>query len=306
MSHTGYIKRLPVTTYRRQARGGKGVTGAGTKEEDFIEDLFIASTHDYILFFTSDGRVHWVKVYEIPQAGRLAKGKAIINLLKISGEIKISASIPIRKFDSQHYLLMATQNGIVKKTNLEAFSHPRRGGIAAIKIDPDDSLVNVILTKGKEDIVLATRQGKAIRFSEEDVRPMARTARGVRGIKLAKGDRVIGMEIAEKDLTLLTVTNAGYGKRTKFSEYHTQHRGGSGVLNIRVVERKGEVVRVEAVKDEDEIMIISSHGMLIRIPVKTTRVMGRSTQGVRLISLSSGDQVRAVAPVVSSENEIKV
>ncbi len=304
MSHTGYIKRLPVSTYRRQARGGKGVTGAGTKGEDFIEHFFIASTHDYILFFTGGGRVYWVKVYEIPQAGRLSKGKAIVNLLNIGSQESISATIPVRKFDSQHFLVMATEKGIIKKTNLEAYGHPRKGGIAAIKIDSGDKVVNVILTNGKEQILLATRQGKAIRFSEKDVRAISRTARGVKGIKLGKDDKVVGMKIAREEASLLTVTNRGYGKRSKFGDYRLQSRGGSGVINIKAIERKGFVIGVESVQNEDEVMIISSHGMIIRIPIKAIRVMGRSTQGVRLISLKADDQVRAIAPVVSEEKSI--
>ncbi len=303
ISHTGYIKRLPVSTYRRQARGGKGVTGAGTKEEDFIEHFFIASTHDYILVFTDGGRVYWVKVYEIPQAGRLSKGKAIVNLLRLNSQESISATIPVRKFDSRHFLLMATEKGVVKKTNLEAYSRPRKGGIAAIKIDEEDKLVNVILTSGKEEILLATRQGKCIRFSEKDVRPIARAARGVKGVRLAKEDKVVGMKIVQKEMALLTVTNQGYGKRTQFKAYRSQSRGGSGVINIKVGERKGTVVGIESVKDEDEVMIITAQGMIIRIPIKPIRVMGRSTQGVRLITLKSGDQVRAIAPVFSYEQD---
>ena len=303
ISHTGYIKRLPVNTYRKQARGGKGVTGAGTKEEDFIEHFFIASTHDYILVFTDRGRVYWVKVYEIPQAGRLSKGKAIINLLRLNSQESISATIPVKKFDSRHFLLMATEKGVVKKTNLEAYSRPRKGGIAAIKIDEGDKLVNVSLTSGREEIFLATRRGKCIRFSEKNVRPIARAARGVKGIRLSKDDKVVGMKIVHKDLALLTVTNQGYGKRTQFRAYRSQSRGGSGVINIKVVERKGTVVGIESVKAEDEVMIISTQGMIIRIPTKGIRVMGRSTQGVRLITLKPGDEVRAVAPVFSYEED---
>ena len=304
ISHAGYIKRLPLGTYRKQARGGKGITGAGTKEEDFIEHFFVASTHDYILFFTAGGRVYWVKVYEIPQAGRLSKGKAIVNLLRISNQEEISATIPVRKFDSQHFLVMATEKGVVKKTNLEAYSHPRKGGIAAIKIDQGDKVVNVSLTNGEEEVVLATRQGKSIRFSEKDVRSIARTARGVRGIRLGKEDKVVGMEIAHKEMSLLTVTSCGYGKRSNFSGYRIQSRGGSGVINIKTVEKKGKVIGIECVNDEDEVMIITSQGMVIRIPIKPVRVMGRSTQGVRLIKLKDGDQVRAIAPVVGYQKEV--
>lgn len=301
ISHTGYIKRLPVSAYRKQKRGGKGVSGAELKEEDFIEHLFIASTHDYILFFTNIGKVHWLKVYDIPQASRIAKGKAIINLLELEPNEKISAFVPVREFRNDQYLIMATKNGLVKKTSLEAFSHPRRGGIIGITLEKTDELIEVELTSGKEEIILATQQGKAIRFSEEEIRDMGRSARGVRGIRLGKNDRVIGMEIVKKDATILTVTSLGFGKRTLVEEYRTQSRGGKGVINIKVTKKNGEVVGLNTVSDKDEIMIISSLGMLVRCAVKDIRVTGRSAQGVRLIRLNPEDKVSCVASIAAEE-----
>jgi len=301
ISHNGYIKRLPVSAYRRQKRGGKGVSGAELKEEDFIEHLFIASTHDYILFFTNIGKVHWLKVYDIPQAGRTAKGKPIINLLELEQNEKISAFVPVREFKEDEYLIMATKNGLVKKTSLGAFSHPRKGGIIGITLEKNDELIEVELTGGKEEIILATQQGKAIRFSEEEIRDMGRSARGVRGIKLDKNDKVIGMEIVKKDATLLTVTSLGYGKRTPVEEYRCQSRGGKGIINIKVTKKNGEVVGLKTVGDKDEIMIISEAGMLVRCLVKDIRATGRSAQGVRIIRLEDKDRVSSIASIVEEE-----
>jgi len=301
ISHNGYIKRLPVSAYRRQKRGGKGVSGAELKEEDFIEHLFIASTHDYILFFTNIGKVHWLKVYDIPQAGRTAKGKPIINLLELEQNEKISAFVPVREFKEDEYLIMATKNGLVKKTSLGAFSHPRKGGIIGITLEKNDELIEVELTGGKEEIILATHQGKAIRFSEEEIRDMGRSARGVRGIKLDKNDKVIGMEIVKKDATLLTVTSLGYGKRTPVEEYRCQSRGGKGIINIKVTKKNGEVVGLKTVGDKDEIMIISEAGMLVRCLVKDIRATGRSAQGVRIIRLEDKDRVSSIASIVEEE-----
>ncbi|MCM8778220.1 MAG: DNA gyrase subunit A [Candidatus Omnitrophica bacterium] len=303
ISHSGYIKRLPVSAYRRQKRGGKGVTGAELREEDFIEHLFIASTHDYILFFTNIGKVHWLKVYDIPQAGRIAKGKAIVNLLELEANEKISAFVPVREFKEDHYLVMATKNGLLKKAPLEAFSHPRKGGIIGITLEKGDELIEVELTQGKEEIFLATQQGKAIRFSEEEIRPMGRSARGVRGIRLGKNDRVIAMELVKKDATLLTVTALGFGKRTPVEEYRSQSRGGKGIINIKVTKKNGEVVGLKTVSDKDELMIISSSGMLVRCAVKDIRVTGRAAQGVRLIRLEPKDKVSCIASLVEEEEE---
>ncbi|MCD5390337.1 DNA gyrase subunit A [candidate division NPL-UPA2 bacterium] len=309
ISHANYIKRLPVSTYRQQQQGGKGVTGAGTKEEDFIEHLFIASTHQYILFFTNSGRVYWLKVYEVPQAGRLSKGKAIINLLRLSPEEKITAFVPVREFDASHFIVMVTERGIVKRTALAAYSHPRADGIIGLTLDKGDRLIEAKLTRGSEELVLATEQGKAIRFKEAEVRAVGRTARGVKGLKLEKKDRVVGMQVIDtakqcpkgKEATLLSVTANGYGKRSLFSEYRTQSRGGKGVVNIKTTERNGSVVGIERVVDRDELMLISSQGRVIRIPIAPIRVLSRNTQGVRLIRLDKKDEVVGVARVVKEE-----
>ncbi|MCM8765606.1 MAG: DNA gyrase subunit A [Candidatus Omnitrophica bacterium] len=303
ISHNGYIKRLPVSAYRRQKRGGKGITGAELKEEDFIEHLFIASTHDYILFFSNMGKVHWLKVYDIPQAGRMAKGKAVVNLLELGQGEKISAFVPVREFKENQYLIMATKNGLVKKTSLKAFSHPRKGGIIGITLEKTDELIEVELTTGKEEIILATQQGKAIRFSEEEIRDMGRGARGVRGIKLGKNDKVIGMEVVKKDATILTVTSLGFGKRTPVEEYRSQSRGGKGIINMKVTKKNGEVVGLKTVSDKDELMIISSCGMLVRCTVKDIRVTGRVAQGVRLIRLEAKDKVSGVASLIEEAEE---
>ncbi|MGE4357892.1 MAG: DNA gyrase subunit A [Candidatus Omnitrophota bacterium] len=303
ISHNGYIKRLPVSAYRKQRRGGRGVSGAELKEEDFIEHLFIASTHDYILFFTNIGRVHWLKVYDIPQASRVAKGKAIVNLLELEPNEKISAFVPVREFKEDEYLVMATKNGLVKKTSLGAFSHPRKGGIIGITLEKGDELIEVELARGKEEVILATRQGKAIRFSEEEIRAMGRSARGVRGIRLSKNDEVMAMEIVKKDATILTVTSLGFGKRSPVDEYRSQARGGKGIINIKVTKKNGEVVGLKTVTDKDEIMIISASGMLVRCPVKDIRVTGRAAQGVKLIRLEPKDKVSCVASIVAEEEE---
>ncbi|MCM8783846.1 MAG: DNA gyrase subunit A [Candidatus Omnitrophica bacterium] len=303
ISHNGYIKRLPVSAYRKQKRGGKGVSGAELKEEDFIEHLFIASTHDYILFFTNIGKVHWLKVYDIPQAGRVAKGKAIVNLLELEPNEKISAFVPVREFKEEEYLVMATKNGLVKKTSLGAFKHPRKGGIIGITLEKTDELIEVELTKGEEEIILATQQGKAIRFSEEEIRDMGRSAKGVRGIRLGKNDKVIAMEIVRKEATFLTVTSLGFGKRTPIDEYRTQSRGGKGIINMKVTKKNGEVVGLKTVTDKDEVMIVSSLGMLVRCAVKDIRETGRSAQGVKLIRLDPKDRVSCVASIVAEEEE---
>ncbi|MCX7919073.1 MAG: DNA gyrase subunit A [bacterium] len=303
ITHGGYIKRISPSTYHTQRRGGVGVTGMETKEEDFVEQLFIASTHDYILFFTDKGKVHWLKVYEIPQGGRAAKGKAIVNLLEISPEEKITAGIPVREFDSEHYIVMVTEQGIIKKTELAAFSNPRKGGIIAVSLEPGDKLVEAKLTNGHQQILIGTKQGKAIRFPETDVRPMGRTAQGVRGIRLEKDDIVIGMEIVQEGGTLLTVCENGYGKRTEISEYRIQSRGGKGVINIKTDERNGMVVGIKEVIDSDKMMLITSKGMVIQCPISEIRSISRNTKGVRLIRLEEGDKVAAVARLGEKENE---
>jgi len=302
LSHAGYIKRFPVSAYRKQKRGGKGVTGAGTKEEDFIEHLFIASTHDYMLVFTSKGKLHWLKVHEIPQAGRRTKGRPIVNLLGLEQGENVTTVVPVREFTEGHYVVMATEKGIIKKTELKAFSNPRKGGIIAITVEKDDELIGSLLSDGKDEICLATRSGKAIRFKEEDIRPMGRSARGVKGIRLQKKDAVVGMVKTDENGTILTVTEKGFGKRTEFEAYRLQSRGGSGVINMKIVGKNGPVVGIKSVKDEDEIMLISKHGMVVRAAVKDISKVGRSTQGVRVIRLNAKDELIGIASVVARED----
>jgi len=295
ISHAGYIKRLSISMYRRQNRGGRGVIGIETKEKDFAEHLFVASTHDYILFFSNKGRCYWVKVHEIPVGGKLAKGKPIVNMVNMAtGEI-VTAFCKIRSFDPDYYVVMATRGGIVKKTSLEAFSNPRVTGINAASMPAGDELIEASITDGSYDIVLATRKGLAIRFNEDKVRPMGRTAYGVKGINLGKGDYVIGMVVVKREATLLSVTENGYGKRTAISEYRITNRGGKGIINIKASERNGEVVTIKEVVDDDELILITRKGITNRQRVRTISVISRNTQGVRLISLAADDKVIDVA-----------
>jgi DNA gyrase subunit A len=303
ISHEGYIKRLTVSAYRRQGRGGRGVRGMETKETDFVEHLFIASTHDYILFFTTKGRCYWLKVHTIPQGGKLARGKNIANLLELSPEEKITAFVPVKKFDDEHFIVMASKNGTIKKTALSAFSNPRKGGIAAMDLPEDDEVIEVGVSDGTNEIILATRDGLACRFHEEHVRAMGRSAYGVRGVSLDETDRLIGMVVVRRASTLLTVCENGYGKRSEISEYRLTNRGGKGVINIKTTDRNGPVVAVKEVVDDDELMIISQNGIIIRMSLAAVRVMGRATQGVRLINLDEGDRVIDVARVVKAEEE---
>ncbi len=295
VSHGGYIKRNAVSLYRSQHRGGKGVTGMETKEEDFVEHLFVASTHHYMLFFTDKGRVYWLKVHEIPPAGRAARGKAIVNLLSLSPDEKISAMMPVREFDEARSVIMCTARGIVKKSSLKDYSHPRAGGIIAIILDEGDQLISVKQTDGNQDIFLATRQGMAIRFPEGDVRVMGRVTRGVKGITLRKDDEVIGMEILRTGAAILTVSRFGYGKRTDAGEYRRQSRGGRGLINLKITDKNGPVVGILQVVDEDELMLITQSGMIIRTTAKGISIIGRSTQGVRLMGMGDGDAVMGVA-----------
>ncbi len=304
ISNSGYIKRMPVDTYRQQRRGGKGVIGMDTKEADFVEDLFLASTHDYILFFTDTGRVYWKKVYEIPDASRQSRGKAIINLIEVDSGEKITAQIPVKTFETGQYIIKATRFGVVKKTELSAFKNPRRGGIIAINLDEGDELEIVKLTDGTKDIIIGSRHGKAIRFSETDVRPTGRGGRGVRGIRLVGDDYVVGMDIVSDDATLLTITENGFGKRTRFDEYRKLNRAGQGVITIISSIRNGLVVDVKAIKESDELMITTSNGIIIRVPVSDIRVQGRNTQGVKIMNVKPGDKVMAVARVVGEDNGI--
>ena len=307
ISNAGYIKRLPVSTYRKQRRGGKGITGMETKEGDFVRDLFIASTHQYMLFFSNAGRVYWRKVHELQEAGRTARGRAIVNLLNLSGEERITACLPVRdlKEDGKN-VFMVTRNGTVKKTLLKAFSNPRSAGIIAIDIDEGDQLIDVQITTGEDNILLATAQGKAIRFPEKDVRSMGRSARGVVGIRLEQGDSVIGMSLAADESTVLTVTENGYGKRTKVGEYRLQHRGGQGIINIKTSERNGLVVGMLTVDDDDEIVLVSTDGIVMRCEVKGIRTIGRNTQGVTVMKPNAGAKVSAVAKAVADTKEERI
>ncbi|MHC1585820.1 MAG: DNA gyrase subunit A [Candidatus Syntropharchaeia archaeon] len=297
ITHGGYIKRMHEKTFRKQRKSGKGVIGTEKKEEDFVEDLFHASTHDYVLFFTDKGNLHRMKVYEIPMGERQSKGKPITNLLKLEKEEKITAVIPVKKFERGKYLLMATKNGIVKKTELSLFNSKYKS-MKAINLDEGDVLVDVRLTDGNKEVVLATKLGKAIRFSEDEVREMGRSARGVRGIKLEEGDKVIGMGVMKEGHYLFTVSEKGYGKRTPFEAYRKTRRSGKGIINFRVTEKNGSVVGIREVSDEDEIALASSEGLVIRLRVKEIPVQGRGTRGVRLMNLKEGDRVVAVARIV--------
>lgn len=304
VSHGGYIKRVPIDTYRAQRRGGKGIAGMVTKEEDFVEHVFVASTHDFIMFFTSAGRVYWQRAYEIPEAGRATRGKSIANLINIKPDEKIAAMISVRDFSKDKFLVMATAHGVVKKTNLLEFRNIRSGGIIAINIDPADSLIQVRETNGSNDVILVTAHGMSIRFSEKQLRDQGRATRGVRGIKLREGDSVETLEIIEPDTTLLICTENGYGKRTIFDEYRIQKRGGTGIIAIRTTERNGKVIGALSVRNNDSIMLITAKGKMIRMGVSDIRVIGRSTQGVRLINLEEGDKAVSVSPVDPEENTI--
>ncbi len=301
ITNSGYIKRIAVDAYKQQRRGGKGVVGMETKEEDFVSDLFIGNTHDYLLFFTDKGKVYWLKVYEIPTAGRQARGTAIVNLLQMEQGEKISAYIPISKFDEKHYLLMVTKKGTAKKTALTEFSNPRKTGIIAISLDEGDKLVSVKLTDGTRDFIIGTKHGKAIRFNENDVRDMGRGAYGVRGVKLTGEDEVVSTAVVEEGATLLTVTENGFGKRTGFEEYRTMNRGGQGVITIDVSLRNGKVVDIRTVHEDDEIMVTTSKGIIIRVPAKGIRVQGRNTQGVKIMNVEEGDRVVGVATLAKEE-----
>lgn len=301
ISHAGYIKRLSISSYKRQARGTRGVRGMDTKEEDFVEHMFVASTHKYILFFTERGRCYWLKVHEVPQGGRLAHGKPIVNMIGVDKKDAIAAFVPVRSFSDEAYVVMATKSGQIKKTPLSAFSNPRRDGIIAMSIPKDDQVVEVGLTDGSCDIVLATRLGQAIRFPEDKVRSMGRSAYGVRGITLAKNDYVIGMVVVKREATLLSVTENGYGKRSAILDYRITNRGGKGVINIKTSQRNGPVVTIKEVVDDDEVLLITQKGIVNRIPVSQIRSIGRATQGVRLMNLDKADKLIDVARVAKEE-----
>lgn len=300
ISHAGYIKRQPIDIYKTQKRGGRGVIGATTKEEDFVENIFIANTRSYLLVFSDKGKVYWLKVYTIPEADRTSKGKPIVNIVGMEPGEKIETVIPIREFDDKHYLLFATKQGLVKKTNLNEYSRPRRGGIIAINLNPGDEVIDVVLTDGQQKIMIASKAGKAVKFHEKDVRPVGRSSYGVIGIRLEKGDEVVSMISVQDQDTVLTLTENGYGKRTSAKEYRFTSRGGKGVINIICSQRNGKVADVKPVNDDDEIMVISQKGILIRVPVKNISVISRNTQGVRIMKLEPGDKVMSFAKVESN------
>ncbi len=309
ITHDGYIKRLPPSTYRAQGRGGRGVAATNTREGDFLDTMFVASTHDYILFFSDRGKVYWLKVYDIPTASRTAAGRAIVNLIQLGEGEKITGLIPVRKFNDDEFLLMATRRGTVKKTELSAYGRPLKGGIIALGIDEGDQLIAVSLTKANDHVLLSTRDGMAIRFDESDARPMGRPAHGVRGIKLEDGDEVVGMVVAAGDgdpASLLTVCANGYGKRTALTEYRSQSRGGKGLIDIKTTDRNGPVVAITKVDDDDEVMITTTGGIIIRTRVRDVSLIGRNTQGVRLIRVDEGDTVSSVAKLPKDELEIEI
>jgi len=303
VTHTGYIKRSAVSLYRAQRRGGKGKTGIKTKDEDFVELLFIASTKDYLLFFTDAGKVYWLKVYELPEGGRATRGKAIVNLLNLSPDEKVSAILSVREFTDDRYIMMATRQGVVKKTPLLEYSHPRAGGILAVNLDEGDKLIEVALTDGKQDVLLASKNGKSIRFREEDARPQGRVTRGVRGMTLEDDDFVIGMEIVNDmtGSTIFTVTENGFGKRTELGEYRAQSRGGKGVITIKTTDRNGCVVDIKQVTDENDLMLISDQGKILRVPVAGFSIIGRNTQGVRLMVTEPDERIVAVAKLAEKD-----
>jgi DNA gyrase subunit A len=305
VSNSGYIKRNPLTQYRAQRRGGKGVKGMAAREADFVERLFVASTHAYILFFTTRGRAHWLKVHELPQLGRAARGRALNNVLHLADGERVQATLPVRSFDevTGDFVLLCTRKGVIKKSPLTAFANPRRGGIIAINLDSEDELIAACRTNGSQEVTIASSDGKSIRFPEEQVRPMGRTAAGVRGMTLAKGDEVVGMEILSPGATILTVTEKGYGKRTPLEDYRLQRRGGQGVITIRTSDRNGKVVRVAQVVDDDEVMLITDGGKVLRCPVKGISTMGRATQGVRVMNLDNGERLASMARVAERDED---
>jgi DNA gyrase subunit A len=303
ISHTGYIKRIPVTTYRRQRRGGRGLTGMETKELDWVEHLFIASTHDYLMFFSDRGTVYWLKVHEIPQGGRAARGKPVVNCINIREGERVAALVPVRKFGDDEWLMFVTRNGTVKKTVMSAYGNVRTIGINAINIDPDDELIDVQKTRGNDDIVLATSFGMSIRFHETDAREMGRATSGVKGIELDRGDQVIGMVVVRERAELLVVSERGIGKRSVLGDYRVQRRGGKGIITMQQTEKTGKLIALKDVLPEDELMMITKGGVIIRCPVEGIRVSGRNTQGVKLMNLDAGDQIVDVARVQKEEGE---
>ncbi len=306
LTHFGYIKRMPVDTYRAQRRGGKGITGIQTREEDFVEQLFITSTHNTIMFFTNKGKMYRMKGYEVPEAGRTAKGTAIVNLLQLDGDEKITAVIPVEAFVDGQYLLMATRNGIIKKTKLMEYNTARKTGLQAITLKEDDELIDVRLTDGERNVVMVTHEGMSITFAESDVKPVGRVSQGVIGIRLDPDDYVVGMEpIYDEKAYLLTITENGFGKRTELSEYRVQTRAGKGVITYKITPKTGKVVGIKVVKDEDDVMLITDKGIIIRLEVPNISVLGRSTQGVTLMKTNDGGKVVSIAKISPDEGEDK-
>ena len=303
ITHEGYIKRTALNTYRTQRRGGRGVQGATSKEEDFVEHLFIVNTHNYMLFFTDRGKCHWLKVYDIPQGGRATRGRAIVNLIGCEPGEKVEAFVSVKDFDDQHYIVMATRNGLVKKTVLSAYSKPRKGGIYAIDIREGDTLIEARVTNGENDILLGTREGKSIRFSEKNIRPTGRKTMGVIGIRLgSKEDYVIAMLVVKREGTILVATEKGLGKRTDVIQYRTQTRGGKGVMTMRVTEKTGKMVSIMEVVDADDLIVITDKGVLMRQPVSHIRTIGRVTQGVKLVKLDDGSKISSISRVINEED----
>ena len=303
ISHQGYLKRTAVSAYRSQRRGGKGVMGMEQRDEDFIEHLFVCSTHDFIMFFTEDGRVYVEKVYELPEMGRAAKGKSIANFLQLRPDEKVAALLRIKEFTDKNYLLMATKAGIVKKTVVNAYQNVRKGGIIGITIEKGDRLIGVRMTSGNNEVVLVTKDGMSIRFHEEDVRDMGRASVGNWGIRPEKGDYVVGIEIVDPNAALLVAGDQGIGKRTPFDEYRKQSRGGKGIITIKTTDKVGSVVGALSVTDTDEVMLSTSQGQTVRTGCKDIRLCGRNTQGVKLINLNEGDKLVAIARVISEQQE---
>jgi DNA gyrase subunit A len=301
VTRSGYIKRTHVEAYRSQRRGGKGVTGMETKEEDVVADLFVASTHSFLLFFTNLGKVHWLKVHEIPEGGRQAKGKAMVNLLSLGERETVATCVPVRDFAAGGYILFVTKQGKVKKTELEAYSHPRAGGIQAIGLEDDDQVMAARRTDGQREVMIATRLGLGIRFTEDEVRPMGRTATGVRGIELEEGDEVIAAEVVQEGVAILTVTERGFGKRTPLEEYRLQGRAGKGIIDIKTGGRNGHVVGMLQVRDGDDVLVVTTKGKLIRIHAADVSSQGRNTWGVRIIDLEADDRVGSVARVEAEQ-----
>jgi DNA gyrase subunit A len=306
ITHNGYIKRTPVSLYKRQGRGGRGKSGADLRENDFIERLYVASTHTYMLIFTNDGRCYWLKVHELPQAGRATRGKPIVNLINVTPDTRIQTIVPVREFSDTEFLLFCTKNGTVKKTALSQYSNPRTTGIKAIKIENDDELIDVQVTSGTNDVVLATRHGLSVRFHESDVREMGRDTTGVKGIDLRPQDAVVGMVVIKRESTLLVVTEKGLGKCSDIDEYRVQRRGGKGILTLNRTSRTGDVVALMEVVPEDELMLMTRQGIAIRSKVSEIRVTGRAAQGVKLVTLDDNDVVSAVARVIPDDKDDEV